>query len=315
MERLAYPRFPFAHTYSIVARDPETGFFGVAVQSHWFSVGSVVAWAEPGTGAVATQAIAEVNYGPLGLELMRFGKSASESLKKLLANDERREYRQVAMVDSQGRVATHTGTKCIGYASHLIGEQFSVQANMMKNPDVVPAMAKAYREAQGDLAERLMVTLEAAQAAGGDIRGQQSAALIVVGPTRSKYPWNDTIMDLRVEDRPNPLVKLRSLLNTQRAYTLMNRGDQLLAQNDIANALEAYSSAAALAPDIEELPFWKAVTLADIGRLDEALPIFKEVFAINPNFAELATRLPQVGLLPDDEAMMKSIQAQLPKKK
>jgi uncharacterized Ntn-hydrolase superfamily protein len=160
-----------AHTFSIVARDPQSGEMGVAVQSHWFSVGSVVTWAEAGVGAVATQSLVEISYGPLGLALMRAGKSPSEALAALLAADERRELRQVAMVDTQGRMATHTGARCIADAGHETGESFSVQANMMARPDVWPAMARAYREAEGDLAESLLTALEAGQAAGGDIRG------------------------------------------------------------------------------------------------------------------------------------------------
>ena len=171
---------PLAHTYSIVARDPRTGEMGVAVQSHWFGVGTIVAWAEAGVGAVATQSFVEPAYGPRGLELMRTGLSAPDALKALLAADPAEAVRQIAFVDSQGRVATHTGARCVACAGHLAGAHFSVQANMMLNDAVVPAMRRAFEASSGPLAERLMAALEAAEAAGGDIRGRQAAAILVV---------------------------------------------------------------------------------------------------------------------------------------
>ncbi|HHS98577.1 MAG TPA: DUF1028 domain-containing protein [Chloroflexi bacterium] len=296
-----------AHTFSIVARDPETGELGVAVQSHWFSVGSVVPWAEAGVGAVATQSLVEVSYGPLGLALMRAGKSAGEALTALLAADEGRDLRQVAMVDAQGRVAVHTGPRCIAEAGHAVGPGFSVQANMMITSDVWPAMADAYESAEGDLAERLLAALEAGQAAGGDIRGQQSAAILVVKGTSTGRPWADTVMDLRVEDHPEPIRELRRLVQIHRAYQHMNRGDERLGEGKVEEALEEYRAAAALAPHIEELPFWQAVTLADLGRLEEALPLFGRVFAVNPAWADLVRRLPASGLLRDDPEMMRRI--------
>jgi len=298
-----------AHTFSIVARDPESGEMGVAVQSHWFSVGSLVAWAEAGVGAVATQALAEVTYGPLGLAFMRAGKPAPEALAALLAADEGRELRQVAMVDAQGQVAAHTGARCIADAGHETGEGFSVQANMMACPDVWPAMARAYREAEGDLAERLLATLEAGQAAGGDIRGQQSACILTVRGTSTGRPGADTVLDMRVEDHPQPMRELRRLVNLHRAYQHMNRGDELLGAGKVEEALQEYRAAAEMAPESEELSFWHAVTLADLGRVDEALPIFRDVFARNANWATLLPRLPQAGLLRDDAEMIRRILA------
>jgi len=298
-----------AHTFSIVARDPESGEMGVAVQSHWFSVGSVVTWAEAGVGAVATQALVEISYGPLGLALMRAGKSAPEALTALLAADEGRELRQVAMVDTEGLVAAHTGARCIADAGHEAGDNFSVQANMMACPDVWPAMAHAYREAEGDLAERMLAALEAGQAAGGDIRGQQSASILIVKSTSTGRPWADTVMDLRVEDNPDPIGELRRLVGLHRAYQCMNRGDELLGAGEVEGALHEYRAAAEMAPEIEELPFWHAVTLADLGRVDEALPIFRDVFARNAGWAILLTRLPSAGLLRDDPEMMRRILA------
>jgi len=298
-----------AHTFSIVARDPQSGEMGAAVQSHWFSVGSVVTWAEAGVGAVATQAFVESSYGPLGLTLMRAGKSAPEALAALLAADEGRELRQVAMVDAQGQVAVHTGARCIADAGHESGEGFSVQANMMACPDVWPAMARAYREAEGDLAERMLAALEAGQAAGGDIRGKQSASILIVKSASTGRPWADTAMDLRVEDHPEPIRELRRLVGRHRAYQRMNRGDDLLGAGKVEEALCEYRAAAEMVPEIEELPFWHAVTLADLGRVDEAVPIFRDVFARNADWATLLSRLPQAGLLRDDPEMMRRILA------
>jgi len=300
-------RFPLAHTFSIVARDPETGQMGVAVQSHWFSVGGLAPWAEAGVGVVATQSIVQPSYGPLGLELMYTNKSACSVLQALLEPDEGRELRQVAMVDNMGRVCAHTGSRCIAEAGHEIGEQFSVQANMMANRDVWPAMASAYRSAQGDLADRMLAALVAGQEAGGDIRGRQSACILVVKARASKRPWEDTLMDLRVEDHPTPVQELKRLVRLYRAYDRMNEGDHFMEKNDVPGALEAYSAAAGIAPEIDELPFWHAVTLADLGRLDEALPIFKTLFTHNPNWADLLQRLPASGFLKDDPDMMRRI--------
>ena len=300
-------RFPFAHTFSIVARDPLTGQMGVAVQSHWFSTGSIVTWAEPGVGAIATQSMVEVSYGPLGLNGLRDGNAPGEVLSQLLKADENREVRQVAMVDAKGRIAVHTGNRCIAEAGHQSGNQFSVQANMMLKNTVWPAMAAAYESAQGDLADRLLAALDAAQAEGGDIRGKQSAAMLVVNGKRSETPWAGILVDLRVEDHPEPLLELRRLLSVQRAYESMNRGDALLSEGKVEEAFEAYDRGAKLAPHLAELPFWQAVTLADTGRVEESLPIFKRVFEEDPNWALLLQRLPAAGLLKADASLMKRI--------
>lgn len=300
-------RFPFAHTFSIVARDPSTGQMGVAVQSHWFSVGSIVAWGEAGVGVVATQAMAQVGYGPLGLRGMRRGKSAHEVLAGLLAADDGRDLRQVAMLDATGCVAVHTGSRCIAHAGHKTGDACSVQANMMVNDRVWPAMLDAFEQSTQDLPERLLAALEAAQQAGGDVRGQQSAALLVVEGTSTGKPWEGRLFDLRVEDAPQPIAELRRLVGVQRAYQAMNRGDEYLGLGEVEKALQAYRTAAEMQPDMDELPFWHAVTLADLGRLDEALVIFRQVFSINPNWADLVQRLPAAGLMKDDPGTMRRI--------
>jgi uncharacterized Ntn-hydrolase superfamily protein len=302
---------PLAHTYSIVARDPKTGELGVAVQSHWFSVGSIVSWAEAGVGAVATQSFVDPAYGPRALELLKRGVPAPDALAQLVAADAQRDVRQVAIVDAQGRVAAHTGTKAIAAAGQHVGAQFSVQANLMANAKVWPAMAAAYERATGDLADRLLAALDAAEAVGGDIRGRQSAAILIVKPTSSGKPWAgaDRLFDLRVDDQPAPLVELRRLVRLQRAYTRANRGDELMSERKVEAALKEYAAAAEIAPEIVELPFWHAVTLASIGREAEAAPIFRAVFAKEPVWADLVPRLPASGLLPDDKGLIERIVA------
>jgi uncharacterized Ntn-hydrolase superfamily protein len=303
------PRRPI-HTYSIVARDAATGELGVAVQSHWFSVGSGVPWAEAGVGAVATQSFTEPSYGPLGLALMKAGKTAPEALKALLAADPDREVRQVTMVDAQGHAAAHTGAKCIQAAGHEVGEGFTVEANLMDKATVWPAMAKAFRTTKGDLADRLLAALRAAQAEGGDIRGQQSAAILIVKGKASGQPWNDRLFDLRVEDHPDPLKELGRLIQLRRAYRLMDEGDGFVTAAKWPEARAAYAAAAKLAPGIWEMPFWQAVALASSGRLEEALPLFKQVFAAEPFWKPLVPRLAEVDQLPKDPALLKAIAAQ-----
>jgi uncharacterized Ntn-hydrolase superfamily protein len=295
------------HTYSIVARDASTGELGVAVQSHWFSVGPVVPWAEPGVGAVATQSFVDPAYGKLGLELMRMGKSAPEALKSLLAGDEARDVRQVAMIDAQGQVAAHTGAKNIAAAGHVVGKDYSAQANLMLNDKVWPAMARAFENAKGDLAERLLAALDAAQQAGGDIRGRQSAAIVVVSGKPTGKPWVDRIFDLRVEDSPEPLKELRRLVVLQRAYLHMNEGDLAVERKENERALKEYSAAAQLAPDNAEMVYWHAVALVNMGRVEDSLPLFRKVFRQDPNWATLTPRLPKSGLLPDDPKLIERI--------
>src|SRR5262245_25126822 len=228
------------HTFSIVARDPATGEMGVAVQSHWFSVGSEVTWADPGVGAVATQSFVDPAYGPLGLAMMRAGRTAPEALAALLAGDSGRDVRQVGMVDAKGNVATHTGKLDIPAAGGQSGKQYVVQANLMEKASVWPAMARAYETATGDLADRLLAALDAARAEGGDIRGRQSAALLVVKATSTGRPWNDRIFDLRVEDHAEPLKELRRLVALQRAYHHMGAGDDCVTAKDWACAEREY---------------------------------------------------------------------------
>ncbi len=301
------------HTYSIVARDPNTGELGVAVQSHWFSVGPIVAWAEAGVGAIATQSFVDPSYGKLGLDLMRTGKSAPDALKSLLAGDEGREVRQVAMIDAQGRVDAWTGKNDIQAAGHFVGKNFSVQANLMLNDKVWPAMAQAFENARGDLADRMLAALDAAQAVGGDIRGKQSAALVVVTGKPTGQAWKDRTFDLRVDDNAEPLKELRRLVTLQRAYNHMNAGDLAVEKKDNEGALREYSAAEKLVPDNAEMIYWHAVALVNMGRLDESLPLFRKVFAMDKNWATLTPRLPAAGLLPNDPKMIQRIVSEAPR--
>ncbi|MDQ6651499.1 MAG: DUF1028 domain-containing protein [Acidobacteriota bacterium] len=295
------------HTFSIVARDSNTGELGVAVQSHWFSVGSIVPWVEAGVGAVATQSFVDPSYGKLGLELMRTGKSAPDALKSLLAGDEGRDVRQVAMIDAQGRVNAWTGKNDIYAAGHFVGTNFSVQANLMLNDKVWPAMASAFQSAKGDLADRMLAALDAAQSVGGDIRGRQSAALIVVTGKPTGQGWKDRLFDLRVDDSAEPLQELRRLVTLQRAYNHMNAGDLAVEKKDNEGALREYGAAEKLVPDSAEMIYWHAVALVNMGRVDESLPLFRRVFAIDKNWATLTPRLPKPGLLPDDGKLIERI--------
>jgi len=335
------PRFQRpVNTYSIVARDAQTGEFGAAVQSHWFCVGCIVIWAEAGVGAVATQSFVDPSYGKLGLEMMKVGRTAPETLKGLLEADQGNAVRQVAMIDREGRVAVWTGAKDIAAAGHIAGGAkggdqgscgveahsnaagcfatgvgYSVQANLMENDKVWPAMAKAFESAQGDLAERMLAALEAAQSVGGDIRGKQSAALIVVSGKPSGKPWVDRTFDLRVDDSPEPLKELRRLVAVNRAYNHMNAGDLAVEHKDNEGALREYAAAEKIAsttPGFEptrlaEMKFWHAVALVNMGRVEDSLPVFAEAFKIHPLWRDLVPRLPKSGLLPDDKKVIQRI--------
>jgi uncharacterized Ntn-hydrolase superfamily protein len=297
-------------TYSIVAYDEETGQLGVAVQSHWFSVGSLVPWVKAGVGAVATQSFVKVEYGPNGLKLMEKGFSAEDALKILVQEDEHSEVRQVGMVDINGSVSAHTGDNCIQFAGHIVGKNYTVQANLMASPTVPAAMVVAYESAEGELVDKLMAALEAAEKEGGDIRGKQSAAIIVTTGEPTGIDWKDKLFDLRIEDHPDPITEMKRLIRVSRAYQHANQGDLYIETNEIDKALIEYELATQYYPENPELPFWTAVSLADIGRVDESLPIFKEVFERAPDLRDLVPRLVKSGLLPDDKKLIKRIQKQ-----
>jgi len=300
------PTDQLAHTYSIVARDADTGQLGVAVQSHYFSVGSVVTWAEAGVGAVASQAFSDPAYGKLGLDLMRARKSVPDALAGLLAADPMHNVRQVAMVDALGRVAAHTGSATIPEAGHIVGDGFSVQANMMLKNSVWPAMAEAYTSTKGALVDRFLAALDAAEAEGGDIRGRQSAAILIVEAKNTGRPWIDTIFDLRVDDAAEPLVEIRRLVAVRRAYIHMRLANEAAQRGDLETTEREFTDAERLIGDNPEMRYWHAIALLQLGKIDDGLAILREVGRRDRNWIELTLRLPAT-LLPRDASFTEKI--------
>jgi len=294
-------------TYSIVARDSETGDLGVAVQSHWFSVGSVVTWAESGVGAIATQSFAEPAYGPRGLALLRLGVDPETALQALTSADAEQARRQVAFIDATGRVAAHTGTLCIEAAGHLTSDGVSVQANMMRSAGVWPAMLEAYKGSKGDLTDRLLAALDAAEAAGGDIRGRQSAAILIVKGTSSGQPWHDRVVDLRVDDAPDPLAELHRLVDVHRGYQHMEAAETHEIAGDLASSLDEYQLARPLLGANDEAAFWSAILMADAGRVEEGKALLADIATREPGWSDLLRRLPAVDLLKNGEATVAAL--------
>ncbi|MGM0675295.1 MAG: DUF1028 domain-containing protein [Spirochaetota bacterium] len=295
----------YAHTYSIAAIDPDTQEMGIAVQSHYFSVGSVVPWARAGVGLVATQALVNMQYGPDGLALLEQGVSPRDTLERLLADDEGREYRQLTVLAPGHAPATHTGSGCIAEAGHATGNHYSCQANMMLNDTVWGAMAEAFEShAETRLPERLLAALQAAEYQGGDIRGRQSAAITVVRTAATGRATDDRILDLRVEDHHSPLNELDRLLSVDRAYRHANAGDEALEHGDVEAALAEFRKAESLQPDILELRYWHAISLLTAGRETEGLSLLSEVVSRNRNWLELTLRLPDAGLADFSEALI-----------
>jgi uncharacterized Ntn-hydrolase superfamily protein len=296
-------------TYSIVARDAQTGAFGVAVQSHYFNVGALVPWLEAGVGAVATQAFVSVAYGPRGLDAMRGGANAADALSALTAADTFAAVRQVAMVDAQGRVGSHTGASCIAYATSRVGTGVVCQANMMRRDGVADVMLETYTGSSMPFASRLVDALDAAEGHGGDIRGRQSAAIRIVAGSAASEPAGGLVCDLRVEDHPDPNRELRRLVGLHAAYTALSRSDELRISGDPAAADAAAWEAVSQAPDNVEIGFWWAIELAKDGRDAEARPLFDRAFAADPGWRELVERLAPSGLLPDDSSLVRRILA------
>ncbi|GAB3544694.1 DUF1028 domain-containing protein [Spirosoma fluminis] len=290
---------PFAHTFSIVARDEKTGDLSVGVQSHWFSVGTTVSWGEAGVGVVATQSFINKSFGLRGLALLKKGKTAQKALDELLRLDDGRDMRQVAIADAKGNVAVYTGKKCVDFASHRKGKNYSVQANMMLTDKVPGAMATAFeKNTDLPLPERVLSALNAAQAAGGDIRGRQSAVVLVVKGKSTGNPWNDNHMvDLRVDDADQPLRELDRLLRTHRAYEHMNRGDLAVENNDMSKAMQEYEAAMKQFPQNLEMQYWTAIALANSKQVPKAASMLNRIYAKDANWRELTRRLPNVGLL------------------
>lgn len=308
MAQTMKPNDPLAHTFSIVARDAKTGEMAVAVQSHWFSVGTAVSWGEAGVGVVATQSFTNKSFGIRGLELLKQGKSPQEAMDILLSDDAGKDFRQVAILDKQSRAATHTGKSCIDFAGQANGENFSVQANMMLNNSVVPAMEKAWKEnSEMRLAERMVAVLKAAQDAGGDIRGKQSAALLIFAPEATKEPWNDELLNLRVDDSENPILEIDRLLKVFRAYEHMNQGDIYVEKNEMKSAMNEYNAAMKMFPENLEMQYWTAITLANDKQIKQASEMLQKIYEKDPNWRELTKRLPKVGLLNVSETDLKEL--------
>ncbi len=298
---------PFTHTYSIVARDSVTGEMGVAVQSHWFSVGSLTIYGEAGVGVVATQSLVNPSYGPKGLALMKQGVLPQEALNQLLKADAGSMYRQVAFLNFNGEVASHTGDLCIAEAGHRNGKNFSVQANMMLNNTVWDVMANAFETTNGTLSERILAAMKAAQAEKGDIRGKQSAAILIVKPETTGNSWEDTVMDLRIEDHENPIEELERLMEIHKAYNFMNLGDLAMEVGDSEKAESYYLKAQALFPDNLEMQFWYAINMINNKEVDQAKPILKRIYKADSNWKLLTERLVASKLLEISEADLKAI--------
>ncbi len=296
MRAMALVSARLAATYSIVARDPITGEIGVGVQSHYFSVGTAVPWAEPGVGAVATQSIIEVSYGPKGLALLANGASAPEVLAELVERDPGRALRQVAIIDCEGRVACHSGALCIPAFGHAQGRGWSAQGNTLRSDAVWQAMGPAFERSQGSLAERLLAALEAAEVAGGDVRGRQSAAIFVVARERPANSWEGRIVDLHVEHHARPLEELRRLLTIHGAHRLFAEARQLFGTGEFEQALLLLEQARKLQPDDVEFAFWTGVAFANAGRTEEARRWLGEAYAADASWRELARRLAGIGL-------------------
>ncbi len=298
---------PFAHTYSIVAIDPLSGDMGIAVQSHWFSVGSLVAWGKAGVGVVVTQSFVNKSFGPRGLSLLEEGLNPKEIIKTMLKTDEGRDVRQLAILDSYGKVEAYTGKNCIEEAGHIAGDGFCVQANLMEKNTVWFAMKKAFENSKGTLAERMLISLKAAQDEGGDIRGKQSAVILVVRAKSTGNSWEDNLVDLRVDDHEEPLKELQRLLKIHNAYFFMNEADKAIGYGDIDLAKEHYKNAQKLNPDNLEMKYWQAIFLANQGEIEEAKLIFKEIFDQDNNWKKLTPRFFKAKLLSIKDEQLKDI--------
>lgn len=298
------------NTFSIAARDRETGRMGVAVQSHYFSVGAIAPWALAGTGAAATQAYGGLDLGPDILALLEQGLHPKEVLDSVLQKASRPDLRQIAIVDAKGEVAAHTGENCTPAAGHLVGDGFSVQANVMLDESIWPAMKLGYESSRGNLAERLVASLEAGQAAGGDLRGQQSAAMLIVSGEKKENPRQGRILELRVEDHPQPIAELRRLIPLHAAHQLLNEARGLIIEGDFAKVAEIMEKAVDLAPEKTEHKFYLALGMYGKGEERRGLDMFREVFSKEPHWAILAPRLASRARM--DPARLRRIAEQAP---
>lgn len=294
-------------TYSIAARDPVTGEMGLATQSQAFAVGSSVPWAEPGYGVIATQSIAEPYYGELGLDLLRGGMTATESLHAMRSIDPHPERRQVVMIDARGDVAVYTGDGCVAAAGHRVGEHCCALANLVVGPQVWNDMVDAFEATSGPLANRLVSALVAAEAAGGDLRGRRSAAVVVVRAERTGRPWQDQLVDLRVDDHDDPVTELCHLVETSDTYHDVVRGFELAIDGDPVRGATEIDELDLQRRDDPDLLMWRAAVLAMAGRADEAVDAFARLHRDHPQFVEAARRMVPAGIFTDKGAVLEAI--------
>lgn len=287
-------------TYSIIGRDHESGEVGIAVQSRWFHAGQDLAWIEPGLGAVCTQAMIEPTYGFRGLQLLRDGRNAEEALAELTAADEGRDIRQVAIADADGRYAQHTGAGCVAAAGHATGTDCCAQGNMLASDTCWGAMVAAFEETEGNLTDRLLAALDAAEREGGDARGRQAARILVRPPQATGIPWQDRVIDLQVVDHPDPVPELRRLVTVSRAYDHLGKAFEHVDRGDVHAALDEAAVAHALAPADDQITFWRASFLGGAGRIEEALAAGREATQAHPGWPEFLRRCVEAGLAPPE---------------
>jgi uncharacterized Ntn-hydrolase superfamily protein len=290
-------------TYSIVARDTDNGRLGVAAQSCYFALGSVLPWARAGVGAVATQSMVDPGYGPRCLDLLADGLPAPDALDRVRAADEGRDVRQVGLVDAAGRVASFTGALCIDHLSHAAGDGYSAQANMMAGPGVCEAMAEAFEHATGGLANRLVAALVAAEGKGGDARGQMSAAVIVVEGARHDHPWEGVLTDVRVDHHPDPLTELARLVDVAEAYHLCDVAEAALMRGDAGAALSGAEAGLARLPDEGNLRLSYIAALVGVGRTDDAAREVQALVAERPSWEGILRAITERGLVPLPEGL------------
>jgi uncharacterized Ntn-hydrolase superfamily protein len=294
-------KHPLVSTFSIVAFDPSTKELGVAVHSRYFSVGSVVPWAEAEVGAVATQSFVNVSYGPRGLQLIKNGLSVDEVISKLTSEDKERDYRQLGIIDAKGNAAAFTGKKCLSWAGSKTGLNYSAQGNILASRKVVENMGKQFESTKGSLADRLIAALIAGDKAGGDARGRQSASLLVVKKGGGRVGYGDRFIDLRVEDHSNPIIELKRLLNLHRVYSLIDESEDRLTKCDFKEAMVAIKKAVRLNPKVDDAHIDMGILYLKLGRRTEAVRAFKEALRLNPKMKNLMKQLPKVGLIEPDK--------------
>jgi len=290
-------RQPLVSTFSIVAFDDATKDLGVAVQSCYFSVGSVVPWAESEVGAVATQSFVNVSYGPHGLQLLKEGLTVEEVIRKLTKEDKERDFRQLGIVDSRGNAQAFTGKKCLEWAGSNVGRNYSAQGNILAGEEVVKNMGRRFESTKGDLAEKLVAALEGGEEAGGDARGRQSAALLVVRKNLGRAGYGDRYIDLRVEDHPNPIAELKRFLNLHRVYSLIYRGEEEFTKGELKNSLVTLKKAVLLNPKIDDAHVDIGIVYLKLGKKREAANAFKKALRLNPKMKTLIKQLPAAGLM------------------